>query len=1032
MSLPLLSSVLRVRVRHVGLGLGLVLQGCGQESATASLRALDTAGEVSVLCLARDESGAFTRGAERSACPDLTTGVDTPASRHLHALVTQPSSGEVALVDLDVNPVDAVVDFEPTQPGYSFMPVGAEPIAIASTPGGVASFVAVREPGREGIFGLPSSCINERPDTAPVRDIRTWPACRLPAAPGPMVMLDDPAIDHDGDSTTAPLVRDRCDGEYVEPEALIGQAAAATRAQCPADLASETHPSGRRKLAVTLPSLSEIWVIDAQELLDRDPGSFDACTFEQRLVLGAEVSGAEQRLPADLIPSSPSCGPVGLDYGPVPDTFQPRPADLALDDEQRLYIADTEAPLVHVLDARNPCALAPLPSLEPRSYLDPGAVITTRRVAVSPLTPLGKRFVYAVDNSLTRTAGSLMVFDVSPGSTERTPVVRERSALNPAEPPDRIALSRDVADVEFLFQDFPEPTNAAAVEGIACDPHPSVPLESPAAQYRASPDLGSGAGPLKLRGTFAFAALHSGQLAVIDVEDLDDHCRRPTSANPAPTEDIFGCKNDDPTLQEGYSVSGRTTVSNELSCNVVAPHRTRGRRYFANIPGGLRSAGLVAFPTLTLDTGRSVTSDLSDEGRNQPKMLAARHGDAPEELFVGPLVYRTSEEATFRLEMDPDRADRNSLLLSYEEPRAYIPSEELTATYEGIVRQSGQALLSVDDDSGLGVINEGLNASLCSAGVQDVDIATVVAGELGLTSGAAQASFARRHADYAQLTGAFLEEDEPYWADPQGGAQCGAAFFQDPGDTTARLVGRPFCEEFFGPPELPSRWRDLRIVEASEDRLLVEPRDPREISPNRRRQLMDFASCCFPGLTSYQVRAGHQWVVRGSGTGVPHRVTTDPTSLRCVRDCSPLVQRQQSRVFELSCSEDCPVDEQGRPPIGYARADEDFACVVSNVDGGIAPGEPGAECVFQSLTTRFAMYRGQRPSTRDMRFRWQLTDGFNPFAIPLTSAERSTERSTPRSLLLLPETSRFVISDGSLRGLILVSARNTRVTSYIF
>lgn len=1014
-------------------------QGCGQESATGSLRALDTAGDVSVICLARDESGAFTRGVARSECPDLANALNSPDSRHLHALVTQPSSGEVALVDLSVNPNDAVVDFEPTQPGYSFMPVGAEPISIVSTPGGMASFVAVREPGKEGLFALPSSCMNERPEGAPLRDIRTWPACRLPAAPGPMVLLEDPAVDHDGDPATAPLVRNSCDGEYVAPEALIGQAPAATRAQCPADLASESRPLGRRKIAVTLPSLSEIWVLDAQALLDREPGSFDACSFEQRLVLDAEVSDVTQSLPADLIPESASCGPMGLEYGPTPDTYAPRPADLALDEEGRLYIADTEAPLVHVLDASDPCALDALPPLEPRSFTDPGAVITTRRLAVSPLTPLGKRFVYAVDNSLTRTAGSMMVFDVSPGSTERTPIVRERASFNPLDPPDRITLGRSVADVEFVFQDFPEPTNAAAVEGIRCDPDPDVPLSSPAALYRPSPDLTSGASPRKLRGTFAFAALHSGQIAIIDVEDLDALCRRPVSTNPGPTEDIYGCANDDPSIQGGYLLAnGRPTVSGELSCNVVVPHQPRSRAYFMNAGNAARSAALLAFPALTLETGRAVTTDQTDEGREQPKMLAAVHAsETPALLYVGPLAYATDGEAGNRLETDPTRAERSSLLLSYQEPRAYIPGEEFTNTYEGVVRQTGQALLSVDAATGLGVIDEGLNASLCSSGVQDSDLTRSVGEELGV-SDEDQASFVRRHADYAQLTGALLEEDDPYWADPEGGASCGSAFFEDQADSAARLVGRPFCGEFFGPPELPSSGRDLRIVEASEDRLLVEPRDynPLENTPTRRRQLSEFAACCFPGLTTYQVRAGHQWVVRGSATGLAHSVTTDPESLRCVRDCSPLVQRQQGRAFEISCSEDCPTDERGRPPIGYARPGEDFACVVDSVAGGIEPGEPGAECVFQSITTRFAMYRGLRSSSgapasrRDMRFRWRFSDGFTPLAIQLTSVDRRL--STPRSLHLLPDINQLIVSDGSARGISLISARDTRLSFSIF
>src|SRR6185436_14991708 len=134
------------------------------------------------------------------------------------------------------------------------------------------------------------------------------------------------------------------------------------------------------------------------------------------------------------------------------------------------------------------------------------------------------------DNSTTITAGSLLAFDVSPGSSDRTPIVRERAFFTPEEPPDRIQTPRDVADVEFVFQDnaIPDLSTGIAVEGIACDPNPiRVPLDSPAALYRPTGDRSFGARPTRLRGTFAFAALHSGQLAVIDVEDLDGACRRP-------------------------------------------------------------------------------------------------------------------------------------------------------------------------------------------------------------------------------------------------------------------------------------------------------------------------------------------------------------------------------------------------------------------------------------------------------------------------------------------------------------------------
>jgi hypothetical protein len=1005
---------------------------CTQDSTTASLRALDPVGDVSLVCLGRDEAGAFTRGLERGACPDYGDE-DSPYNSRFHVLVTQPSTGEVAVVDLASPLSEAVIDYEPTQPGYSFMPVGAEPTAIVSTPGSVASFVSVREAGREGIFALPSSCIAPRAADEPLRDIRTWPACRLPAAPEAMVMLVDPALDDDGDPATPDRVRTACAGDYVDSASLVGQAPAATRAQCPADLAEEAVLPGRRKLAVTLPSLAEVWVLDAQELLDREPGSFDACNVEERFALRADVTTATQRVPADLAPSSPSCSPVGFDQGPAPDTFVPWPGDVALADDGRLFISDDQAPVVHVLDVGDPCNLSELPSLEPRAFTDPTAVVTTGKLAVSRLTPLGKRYVYAIDESSTSSSGMLMVFDVSPGSSDRTPVVRERSAFNPSEPPDRIALGRDVADVEFVYQDFPEASGGIAVEGIACDPDPSLRPDDVATEYRPSSDLSLGAQPRKLRGTFAFAALHSGQMAVVDVEDLDAACRRPRVTNPEPEDDIFGCHDDDPALSPaGYQIGQigtLPTVSDELSCNVVVPHRARSRTFFTNSVGGSPSAGLISFPALTLDTGRSVTTDQSDDARDFPKLLPARRAAGREEvLFVGPVVYQTGTSSL--LNPDPAVAERSGLLLSYEEPRAFVPTENFVATYEGPVRQVSNAIFAVDAERGLGVLDEGLNASYCTAGVHDMALAAEAARGLGVTSEEAQATFARVQADYVQLVGELRDEEDPYWRDPTSGGQCGQELF---GQSATTLPGRSLCEQFFGTAELQSVTRDYRIVEAHEDYLLVEPRgDPPAtlMSPTRRRQLVEFAACCFPGSTSYGVRAGSHWVIRGAATGFAHDVTTDPATRRCVADCSPLVSRQRGRAYEISCSGDCPTDENNRPGAGYAVDGVDVACVVPDTSNGIDPGEPGSECIFQNLTTRFAIYRGQLASIRDMRFTWQLSDGFNPMILNITSVDRP--RSTPHSLQFIPENGQLVIPDGSVRGLTFMSSRAVGTLTTIF
>lgn len=1022
----------RRNLTGAALAFSLLAAGCGQENEAGALRALQPAGDVSIVCLERGPDGRFTEGRDRTLCPDYETVASEaiePDERHMMALVTQPERGEVALVDLNESLSDAVLDFEPSQPGYSFLPVGAEPGTIVSTSGGVASFVTIREPGREGVFALPSSCITPRPEGGALRDVRTWPACRLPSTPGEMVLLTDPAVDHDQDFATPPLVRERCAADYVDAAELVGAAPGAGRADCPADLALEGFPLGRRKLAVALPSRSEIWVLDAQEILDRAPGSFAACIPEATVPLVPRAADQQQRLPADLVPSSPSCAPHGVETGPAPASLQSWPVDLALDDEARLYVADSQAPVIHRLDVSNPCAPTELAPLLPMSYSDPRASITTRKVAVSPLTTAGQRFVYAVDDSSTATSGTLMAFDVSEGSTDRTPLVRERASFSPWEPPDRISLPRPVADVEFAFQDLPLPAaNGIAVEGIACDPHPSVPLDSPAARYRTRPDRLAGARPTKLRGTFAYATLHSGQLAVVDVEDMDAACRRPVGVNPLPLENLRGCRNDDPSLLlTGYLLDGRTpTVSNEESCNLVVPHRARSRSFFSNT-GSQRSAALLSFPTLTLPTGRSVTTDQSDEGKDQPKMLGARFAPGERaELYVGALRYETDNPSS-RLELDPAITERSSLLLSYEEPRAYSPGEEFLATYEGIVHAPiSEALFRAPaDGSSFGLVDEGLNASMCSAGIQDLDLTREVGASMGVSDPTALALFAQRHTDYVQITEPLLEEDHAYWQPGNRGAECGAELF-DGGDSSRDLRGRPLCDNFFGSPQAGLPARDLRIVAASEGGLLVEPRLERQ-SDDRRQRVMQFVSCCFPEPTSYVVRAGHQWLVRGSAIGAAHHVRTDPTTRRCVNDCNPLTQRLTSRVFEISCSENCPTDSRNLPAAGRAVPGQDFVCVVDDTTGGVEPGEPGSECIYQSLTTRFAIYRGQEQTDRDTRFRWLTSDGFTPLTVSLTNAERS--RSYPRAMRTLPELGLMLVTDGSVPGLTTVQLTSINLTT---
>jgi hypothetical protein len=926
-----------------------------------------------------------------TSCPDFNS--DDGEVRELHALVTQPETGEVALVNLLGR---AVVDAEVAIPGISFLPVGSEPISIISTPGGVASFVATREVGKPGLYGLPTSCVGPRGEDQAFVDITSWPACRLPVAPGAMQMMVDSAL------------RTSCDAA-IDPAALeVGVAAAAQRSDCPADLATEQGPVGRRKLLVTLPERGELVIIDAQEVLDRTPGSFEDCVIERTLALQVALPSVvpSAPLPSDLSERDAECLPSGAPFSAESATFDAYPADLAASAD-RLYVADLNAPVVHVIDSHDPCNLAELPPLLPQSYTAPDAVIATRKVAVSPRISTGQRFVYAIEESSAATAGSVMIFDVSENSTSRTPIVRSGSPLIPNEPPDRIQFAQKAADVEFVSRQLAafDPDTGVSVEQVACDP--TAVAGSPGAQFQPSLDLSSGAAPYLLHGAFAFVALYNGQLAVIDVEDLDAKCRRPTTVNPTSEPDFRGCVGD-----PNVDLRNPQTVSGEMSCGVVQPHRARSGGFFINDNIRARGAALRQFPRLTSSTGRPLPTDQTDEGKRNPTMLAVPFSSTePAQVFVGSALYEAVPDASNELVIDPARSERASLALSLQEPRQFLPDEAFSLTYEG--KLGRQANSKIEPQGERALLDDGIGGRFCSQGVQDVAATRRFAQQFfpGGVDPAELNEFVATHTDYVQITGDLPTEADAYWSSNEGGS-CGEGLSSAADDLTP-LLGYRFCELWFGTPDAPTLRRDLRVQTAYQNQLWVEPRYGGESS----ELLMQLVGCCFPEMTPYTVRAGQQWVLQGSSSGLQHDITADAQTGRCVASCDPAVSGRLGRVLEISCGGDCPVDAEGRAVIGAARTSgdlgRDLACVVDDPRGGVGPGDAGAECAFGSGPARFAVYRGLQPSVRDMKFSWQLRGGF----VPLTVTVSRANNSLPEKLQFLPGMQSVLVADGGTAGL---------------
>lgn len=966
----------------VGLAL---LSGCSEQEVAAELRSLQGSEDAVFVC--RDQSGV---GHPYSDCPDrddADEALDSSKDLKIVALVSQTVTDEIALVNITDG---RVVDTDRSTPGYGFLRVGGRPVSLATTPGGAASFVATADVGRNGIFALPTSCLSAPAKGEPARDLTTWPACRLDSAPGEIaVVVDASAEEACSPPQQAPVKNEQCPGAvnrtvYEDETVVEGEAGGV----------------GRRKLVVSLPDEGKLVVLDAQQLLDTPAGTFPPCQIEHTLVLAVDIpAGVTQTLPPDL---QTTCSEVPPPVAPAPSRRSPQPAGFALSDD-RLYVADQAAPVIHVIDTSDLCAPQELSPLLPMSLREPERVVTTRRVAASPLTPSGKRYLYAIDAE-DQPGASVMAFDVTPGSSDPTPIVRRGSPELPGEKPDRLALGSSARDITFAYRDLPyTDANGVATFGTLCDPDPSVALDDPSAVARPNAEFTTGARPGLLRGLFGFVLLTNGSIGVVDVEDFDAPCRRPHQGNTGNVPDFRGCAED---VSENFVTGdGRRTVTGEVSCRVVEEHRFRSAVLTVNDPEvGIRAPSLRGFPQLTLPPAVA-DSAIEDRPRLLGVPFAGSDGTpVPAEVFVGSTRYSSDGETGEPLPLDPNNRDSelletlHSVVLPPLQPRAYASEDTVSLTYEGSYAGDRTSGFFGDDDT-----LRDSSLSFCSAGAYDqAAMADYAASVLGLDAEQA-AAFALEHADYVQITSALPDEDDAYWS--RSG------------------VDRAECERLFGPEDAErlDDSRDYRIVSAFGNRLILEPRRGQASVAEARR--------CFPIANKYRLRGGKHWILTHAASGFHHDIVESGADRACVRSCNPLKKWSKGRAFEISSTlQNCrsvgdvvdgsdPFDQR----VGCAEPDE-VACVFDQGQTGSTAGVTldgeGSECIFDGLTERFAVYRGRQPSERDAAFVWQTTGGFIPLTMDLASLSSAV---SPQSIQFLRQPEVVAVVDGSSLGLSLFS-----------
>jgi hypothetical protein len=987
------------------------LVGCAEAPTAISPRSLEQSGPTAFLCLAPHTH--IFPGAPLSSCsragttsPYDFTVKDGVAQPHLYALVTQTTRGEVAVVDTtSVN--DFVLDQDPNVPGANFLPVGGQPVDIVATHGGTAAFVAVAEVGRPGIFALPGTrvrpCVDiqregETEEAYAKRcappTLSTWPSCSLPSAPSSMLLIADPAVGGENRAT--------CDGErgQTPPAGENGDI--------------DAEGGGRQKLVVAMPDMGGIAVFDAQTILDGAPGAFEPCLPERWIELDP---GAPPPVEPPPIPDGPACVvPEKLPPTAAP-LSKPRPVDLTYAGG-RLYVADLDAPVVHVLDMATPCEPAPRPPLLPTSFEDPTRVVTTTRVAVTPELTAGlRRYVYAIDAK----DGSAMVFDVSDTGGSRYPLLRPHAEWNPFDPPDRIQFVAPTRDLVIIERDAPEesPVTGVAPEGTRCDPDPRATCDGtsatcdPGALYRTDAAFSSGANPYKLRGTFAFLMLTSGQIVVVEIDDLDAMCRIPkvfdaTFGCPPSTFErecaaaadcssgacsplgrcvAAHCVNDKKDEDETDLNCGGLACdpcewagSGEASCNVVTPHTQRSSAFVATTDEISRSEpGIQAYPLLFDGSGTIIP--ISEE--TAPTLRAPKTASGIGRTLV---VASAREAIDDNGQLQAEDGPRHAVAMALEDPRAHIGDQLWAMTYEGPIPGFADRVAAL---SPAGDVLTDPNSRFCDRGVQS----EASVREILLAEGSPETE-APRFADYVQIRSELPADDDAHWTTGKAGQAC-AASPDAPSCCTFQV-----CKSTFGSADAPRlrRERDLPILEAFQDRVLLGEATDGAGNPIPGERV----KCCFPSGIGFSVRPGGQWTAVGAGSGFFHHVIADPVTGVCRDSCDPLVQRLNGRVRSA--------------PAG-AFTSEDPAVIASITDGGkyaflnpmfrfvITEGAPDAE--------------GNTDPDRDMQFSFVTQGAFSPLLVDLRSVSSSVQ---PRAMTYVPSTDLIAISDGSLEGLLTVRA----------
>ena len=495
-----------------------------------------------------------------------------------------------------------------------------------------------------------------------------------------------------------------------------------------------------------------------------------------------------------------------------------------------------------------------------------------------------------------------------------------------------------------------------------------------------------------------------------------------------------------------------TGVTNEAFFPVSAPHRPRSLFLLRRDPtNGIHIPYLPGLAQL-----RSKGSPINTVGPNSlrhPLMLPTFSALPDPGQVKTPTEPRpagrelSKDQALLDVAHLPLESATADVRFAWEDPEVHV-DQDWTLTYEGIVPGFDQVTATVEPKTSPGngpdytsAVLRVPNGLLCQKGVVDQRVASQRSKELldAFASATLPSDggplltpprrLEHKLGDYVQVIDDLLPSDHPYWGTQEpAGDSCWEPEFS----TADARYG--LCSRTFGVASDESLRRDFPIVEAYDDRLVIgaygdeDPANPtvarREVvvQDPGKAPFLKLLRCCFHRQVRFNVRAGAEWVAKGSVSGFLHSMTSGEGGA-CVPSCRPEDALLNGRAPQLP--RPLGIDASVPPPSGLS-AEEWRARVARRREALKAFLSRTSPLAFRNPMFSVLMWnetdaaRGDSPPERDFEWAFAVRGQYSPLAVNLGAR---TVAVSPQTLKFIEPLRQLAVVDASNQGLQLFDLR---------